>query len=79
MNISKKLKDKLATGSMMIALFFNPLGFDIIQRWLMSITGNLWYANFVMYFIAALFFGLSMLFRWLYSRKKVETYKELDI
>jgi hypothetical protein len=25
MNISKKLKDKLATGSMMISLFFQPV------------------------------------------------------
>jgi preprotein translocase subunit SecG len=34
-----------------------------------NLTGSLWRANFVMYFIAALFFGLAILLRWQYSRK----------
>ena len=65
----EKLNTKASTWSMMIALFFNPLGFDIIQYWLVNLTGSLWRANFVMYFIAALFFGLAILLRWQYSRK----------
>jgi len=69
MKISQSTKGKLATWSMMIALFFNPLGFDIIQYWLTQLTGNIWRANFVMYSIAGLFFGLSTLFHWLSSRK----------
>lgn len=42
----------------MIALFFNPFGFDAVQYWLISQTGSLWRANLVMYGIAVLFYGL---------------------
>lgn len=72
MNISKNVKGKLAVWTMMIALFFNPLGFDIVQLWLIEMTGSIWRANFAMYCTAGLFFGLSMLFRIL-SRKDSET------
>jgi hypothetical protein len=58
----------LATWCMMIALFFNPFGFDIVQYWLMQVTGSLWRANFVLYCIAALFFGCSFYFRWRYKK-----------
>jgi hypothetical protein len=67
--IGTKGLDKIATLSMMIALFFNPLGFDIVQYWLIKATGSLWRANFVLYCAAALFFGLSILFRLLYKKK----------
>jgi hypothetical protein len=63
----KTLLDNLATWCMMIALFFNPFGFDIVQYQLVKLTGSLWGANFVLYCIAGLFFILSMLFRW-YSK-----------
>lgn len=54
----------LATWSMMIALFFNPFGFDIVQIWLISLTGSLLGANLILYALAAAFFGLSLFFRW---------------
>lgn len=63
----KTLLDNLATWFMMIALFFNPFGFDIVQYQLIKLTGSLWGANFVLYCIAGLFFGLSIFFRW-YSK-----------
>ena len=50
----------MATLSMMVALFFNPMGFDIVQYWLIQATGSLWRANFALYCIAALFFGYFM-------------------
>jgi hypothetical protein len=77
-DISKNLTSRLANWSMMIALFFNPLGFDVIQYWLTTITGSLWYANLVMYVMAGLFFGLAILFRW-QSRKKIETSNTSDV
>jgi hypothetical protein len=77
-DISKNLTSRLANWSMMIALFFNPLGFDVIQYWLTTITGSLWYANLVMYVMAGLFFGLAILFRWR-SRKKIETSNTSDV
>jgi hypothetical protein len=63
-------KERLATWSLMVALFFNPLGFDIIQYWLVLATGSLWRANFVMYCIAGLFFGLSILLQWQAKKHK---------
>jgi hypothetical protein len=68
-SIGTKKLDKMATLSMMVALFFNPMGFDIVQYWLIQATGSLWRANFALYCIAALFFGLSILFRILYKKK----------
>jgi len=47
----------------MLALFFNPFGFDAVQYGLILWTGSLWRANLVMYFIAASFFGLYIYFR----------------
>jgi hypothetical protein len=46
----------------MTAMFLNPLGFDAVQLALMNLTGSYWTANFVMYCLAALFFGLYFLF-----------------
>jgi len=66
----KTLFDNIATYCMMIALFFNPFGFDIIQYWLILATGSLWGANFVLYCIAGIFFLLSIYFRRRYSQIK---------
>jgi len=44
--------------SLALCLFFNPFGFDVVQYYLMEITGSIWRANLVMYCIAGLFFGL---------------------
>jgi hypothetical protein len=42
--------------SLMLAMFFLPFGFDVVQYTLISITGNIWKANIIMYFISGLFF-----------------------
>lgn len=57
------IREKLATWSMMLALFFNPFGFDIVQYQLICLTGDLWKANLVLYFISAFFFGLSFFYQ----------------
>jgi H+/Cl- antiporter ClcA len=44
--------------SLALCLFFNPFGFDVVQYYLMEVTGSIWRANLVMYCIAGLFFGL---------------------
>jgi len=43
--------------SLALCLFFNPFGFDVVQYYLMELTGNIWRANLIMYCIAGLFFG----------------------
>lgn len=42
--------------SLMFAMFFLPFGFDIVQYYLITITGDVWKANIIMYFISGLFF-----------------------
>jgi len=51
-------RKKLSTIFLMLALFVNPLGFDAIQLILIQLTGSLLRANFVLYCLAAFFFGL---------------------
>lgn len=60
--------DNLSTVMLMVALFLNPFGFDIIQYQLICLTGSLWKANFALYCIAGSFFGLSIYFRWQYNK-----------
>ena len=59
----KTFQDNLSQLFLMIALFFNPFGFDVVQYGLILWTGSLWKANFVLYCIAAVFFGLYIYFR----------------
>jgi len=54
--------------ALMMALFFNPFGFDAVQYSLILLTGSLWKANFVLYCIAGLFFGVYIYFTKLLSR-----------
>jgi hypothetical protein len=68
-NRLKKLKNKekrlvlYKDTSLMLAMFFLPFGFDVVQYMLMSITGNIWRANIIMYFISGLFFIFYFLLR----------------
>lgn len=59
----RTFQDNLSQIFLMIALFFNPFGFDAVQYALILWTGSLWKANFTLYCIAALFFGLYIYFR----------------
>lgn len=58
----------LSVKFLMLGMFFNPFGFDIVQYQLVCLTGNLWKANFILYFISGLFFGLSFFWE-KYSKK----------
>lgn len=50
-------RKRLATLCLMIALFLNPAGFDAVQMILIRLSGSLLRANFILYCLAALFFG----------------------
>ena len=56
-------QENLSQIFLMLALFFNPFGFDAVQYSLILLTGSLWKANFVLYCIAGLFFGFYLYFR----------------
>lgn len=64
---ARKLKQTFFTNQstiyLMVGMFLNPMGFDVVQYSLIELTGSLWYANFVLYCLAGLFFGLSFLSR----------------
>ena len=55
--------ENLSVKFLMIAMFFNPFGFDAVQYYLFTLTGSLWYANLILYCISGLFFGLYFYFR----------------
>lgn len=66
--VKSAFTENLSIKFLMLAMFFNPFGFDIVQYQLISLTGDLWRANFVLYCLAVLFFGLSILFRKYYKK-----------
>jgi hypothetical protein len=72
MTLVQKIKNlftkNLSVKFLMLGMFFNPFGFDIVQYQLFCLTGSLWRANFILYFISALFFGLSFFWE-KYSKK----------
>ena len=55
-------KKKIATICLMVGMFVNPFGFDALQLMLIQLTGSLLRANFVLYCLAAFFFGLYFYF-----------------
>jgi hypothetical protein len=55
--------DNLSTTFMMVGLFTNPFGFDIVQYSLIQLTGSLGWANFILYCITIFFFILSFIFK----------------
>ena len=63
--IIQKLKEKKLSFykdiSLALCLFFNPFGFDVVQYYLLTLTGDIWKANFVLYCIAGFFFGCYIL------------------
>jgi len=59
----RTFQDNLSQLFLMLALFFNPFGFDAVQYSLMLWTGSLWKANFILYCVAAVFFGFYLYLR----------------
>jgi hypothetical protein len=55
--MQKSTRERLATLSLVVATFLNPLGFDAVQLSLIKLTGSYWRANLSMYCLALLFFG----------------------
>lgn len=72
--MKEKNKQKLATLFLMIAMFLNPMGFDVVQLTLIKLTGSLLRANLVMYFLAVFFFGLYFYFS---GNNPIKTIKDI--
>jgi asparagine N-glycosylation enzyme membrane subunit Stt3 len=56
-------RENLRELMLALALFFNPLGFDIIFNFIMSITCSYWLADAIMYAIAGIFFIIYLIMR----------------
>jgi len=70
-------KEKLATLVLMIAMFFNPFGFDALFKIVMDMTGSYWITDIIFYCVSGLFFGLYILLR--KSIKKNKRYPHDDL
>jgi hypothetical protein len=44
----------------MMAMFFLPLGYDALFKFIMNITGSYWAADIIFYLISGCFFGLYL-------------------
>jgi hypothetical protein len=60
-NVAKKANP--GTILLMVATFFNPLGFDALFALVMKWTGSYWITDVIFYFLSGLFFGLYFLWR----------------
>jgi hypothetical protein len=53
----------IATIALILATFFNPLGFDALFKIVMDWTGSYWITDAIFYCLSALFFGLYFYLR----------------
>lgn len=60
--IKKEKNQKMATICLMLCLFFNPAGFDILFKTILDCTNSYWITTGIFYLIAGLFLGLSFYF-----------------
>lgn len=49
---------RLKTAALMLAMFFNPFGFDALFKLLMDYTGSYWITDAIFYGVSGLFLGL---------------------
>jgi len=53
----------MATGCLMAAMFFNPLGFDALFKLVMDWTGSYWITDLIFYCAALFFLGCYFLLK----------------
>ena len=56
------MRNRIAIVCLMLGMFFNPLGFDVLFKMVLDWTGSYWATTGIFYFVAALFFGLYFYF-----------------
>lgn len=66
----KKINTKIGNLLLTIALFFNPLGYDIIVDMINNLTKDYWTTMFIMYILSASFFLVYLL---MYNRHILKT------
>jgi hypothetical protein len=68
------IRSRWALLFLILAQFFNPFGFDVIQLILIKLTGSLSGANLVLYFLAVFCFGLYFYFS---GNNPIKTIKDI--
>lgn len=48
----------MATLCLMIGMFINPMGFDVLFKMVLDLTKSYWITTGIFYLVAACFFGL---------------------
>jgi len=54
---------------LMIAMFLNPLGFDVLFAMILSVTGSYWTTDIILYGLSAFFFGLFFYSKHLFNKQ----------
>ena len=68
----KRLKRKIGNFLLGVALFINPLGYDLVVHWINSLTNDYWMTMSIMYALAGMFF---LAFLKLYNVNPITTFK----
>lgn len=58
----KVVNRKVATFCLMVGMFLNPLGYDIIFAMILRLTDSYIVTTLIFYLLSAVFFGLFFLF-----------------
>lgn len=69
MKVVNGTRQNLALLALMVATFFNPLGFDVLFKMVWDWTGSYWHTIFIFYLLSALFFGVYF---WLSGKKPIK-------
>ncbi len=72
-------KQKLATVVLMIAMFFNPFGFDALFKLVMDLTNSYWITDLIFYCVSGLFFGAYILLRRSINKNKRHPHDDLFV
>jgi hypothetical protein len=69
MRVVSDKNQNLALVALMLATFFNPLGFDILLKSVMDWTGSYWITICIFYLLSVSFFGLYF---WLSGKNPIK-------
>jgi hypothetical protein len=66
--LNERRRKNLAIPILMLATFFNPLGFDVLFKMTLDLTKDYWLTTGIFYLVSASFFGLYF---WLSGKKPI--------
>lgn len=66
--LNERRRKNLAVPILMLATFFNPLGFDVLFKMTLDLTGSYWHTTAIFYLVSASLFGVYF---WLSGKKPI--------